>query len=201
MTVLVTGLFDSYNEAKGALHALEEAGVDSGDISIIANNVENDPEVNGENAALEGAGTGAGIGATVGGVGGLLAGLGLIAIPGVGPVVAAGWLTATLTGALTGAAVGAATGGIVGSLTAEGVTPEDAEVYAEHIRRGGALVCVRAEEEDVNRINSILSSYQTTNLDARREAYEDEGWRGFDANAGPLTRDQISAHRNRYTPM
>ena len=69
---------------------------------------------------------------------------GLMAIPGVGPVVAAGWLVATLTGA---AAVGTA-GGIVGALSQAGFSPEDADVYAESIRRGGALVSVKVEEAD-----------------------------------------------------
>lgn len=201
MTVIVTGLFDRYSDAKQALHALEQRGVDASDISLIANNVENDPEVNGTDDAIQGAGTGAGVGAAVGGIGALLAGLGVIAIPGIGPVVAAGWLTSTLTGALAGGAVGAAVGSIVGALTAEGVKPEDAEIYAEHIRRGGALLCVRAEEEDAPAINAVIASYQTTTLDARREAYSDEGWEGFDPHAQPLSRDRISAERNRHTPM
>ena len=85
----------------------------------------------------EDAGKGAGIGAAVGGVGGLLTGLGLMAIPGVGPVVAAGWLAATAAGAVTGAAVGGAAGGIIGGLTDAGVSEDDAHVYAEGVRRGG----------------------------------------------------------------
>jgi hypothetical protein len=73
------------------------------------------------------------VGAVVGGAAGLLAGIGLMAIPGVGPVVAAGWLVATLTGA----AAGGATGGIIGALTQAGVSKEDADVYAEG--RGAAV--------------------------------------------------------------
>ena len=72
----------------------------------------------------------------------LLAGLGLLAIPGVGPVVAAGWLVATAAGA----AAGGLTGGIVGALTQAGVSDEDAQVYAEGVRRGGTLVTARVND-------------------------------------------------------
>jgi hypothetical protein len=75
--------------------------------------------------------TGAGIGATVSGVGGLLTGLGLglMAIPGGGPVVAAGWLVATAVGAVGGAVVGGAASGIVGLLTGAGVPEHDANPF------------------------------------------------------------------------
>ena len=100
----VTGLFDNYNDASAAVSALEARGVPSDDISIVSNNADNSHRhEDNDNGAAEGAGTGAGIGAVVGGAGGLLTGLGLMAIPGVGPVVAAGWLAATAAGALAGA--------------------------------------------------------------------------------------------------
>ncbi len=124
MTTTVTGLFDSYDEARESVSALETAGIPSRDISIVANNGDDYHKTN----AAEGAGEGAGIGAAVGGVGGLLTGLGVIAIPGVGPVVAAGWLAATAVGAVAGAAVGGAAGGIVGAITREGASEADAHV-------------------------------------------------------------------------
>ena len=80
----------------------------------------------------------------VSGTAGLLAGLGLLAIPGLGPVVAAGWLAATAVGA----AAGAATGGVVGALTEAGVSREDADSYAEGVRRGGTLVSARVADAD-----------------------------------------------------
>ncbi|WP_042778608.1 general stress protein, partial [Sinorhizobium fredii] len=90
----VTGLFDDYDDARDAVRELGEAGVPSDDISIVANNTGDRYSTDGSDAA-EGAATGAGLGAAGGGVVGLLTGLGLMAIPGVGPVVAAGWLAAT----------------------------------------------------------------------------------------------------------
>jgi len=80
------------------------------------------------------------------------AGLGSLAIPGVGPIVAAGWLIATLTGA----GVGAAAGGLLGSLTGAGVDEADAKGYADHVGRGGTLVTVRASDQDAAQVEHIL---------------------------------------------
>lgn len=68
---------------------------------------------------------------------GLLTGLGLMAIPGVGPVVAAGWLVATAAGAVAGALAGAAADGITGGLTGAGISDSDANVYAEACAAAG----------------------------------------------------------------
>ena len=78
----VTGLFDTRDDAHHAVSALKDAGVPSDDISMVSNHAEHADD----DDVAEGAGTGAGIGAAVGGAGGLLAGLGMIAIPGIGPV-------------------------------------------------------------------------------------------------------------------
>uniref|UniRef100_UPI0035304913 general stress protein n=1 Tax=Caulobacter sp. S45 TaxID=1641861 RepID=UPI0035304913 len=105
----VTGLFDDYTDAQAAVRELEAAGVPHRDISIVGNNAKGEHDHLGAaraHEAGEDAGKGAGLGATVGGVGGLLAGLGLLAIPGLGPVVAAGWLASTVVGAGVGAVVG-----------------------------------------------------------------------------------------------
>jgi hypothetical protein len=99
-----------------------------------------------------GAGTGAGVGAAVGGVVGVLAGLGLLAIPGIGPVVAAGWLVSLAAGA----AVGGTAGGIIGALTQSGVSEDEAHTYAEGVRRGGTLVTARVPEADEGRYRAIL---------------------------------------------
>ena len=159
MTVTISRLYNSYAEAQQAVRALEAAGVAHGDISIIASNADRlvqgtarqrqastfpDRDLDGKDDRAEAAGTGAGVGAAAGGTAGLLAGLGLMAIPGVGPVVAAGWLAATLAGA----AAGAATGGILGALTQAGISNDDAQVYAEGLRRGGAVVSARVNDAD-----------------------------------------------------
>jgi hypothetical protein len=194
----ITGLYDSYDDARSAVKALEDAGVPSDHISIISNkDGREDIEGQGNNAA-EGAGTGAGIGAVAGGAGGLLTGLGMMAIPGVGPVVAAGWLAATAAGAVAGAVAGGAVGGIVGAMIESGVKEEDAHVYAEGVRRGGAVVAAKVEEDKVAASETILRSSRSVDLTARRQAYTNDGWNRFDEAADPYTADQIAAERGRY---
>lgn len=194
----VTGLYDSYDDARAAVKALEDAGVSSDDISIVSRkDGKNDVEGQGNNAA-EGAGTGAGIGAVAGGAGGLLASLGMLAIPGVGPVVAAGWLAATAAGAVAGAVAGGAAGGIVGAMIESGVPEKDAHLYAEGIRRGGSLVVAKVDEDKAASAEAILTRSRSVDLSERRAAYANEGWSEFDQSADPYTADQIDAERGRY---
>ena len=189
----VTGLFDNYDDASDAVSELEAIGIPNADISIVASNStdwfdDDKPE------AAEAA-SGAGIGAVVGGAGGLLTGLGIMAIPGVGPVVAAGWLAATAVGALGGAVVGGAAGGIVGALTNSGVSEDDAHVYAEGVRRGGSLVTAKVDDSLVAEAEEILTG--SVNLDERRSSYQSDGWTEFDASAEQYTPEQIEQDRAR----
>lgn len=193
----VTGLFDSYDDAEAAVANLQAAGIPSADISVVSNNSDGRYKTDDDNAA-EGAGTGAGIGAGIGGAGGLMAGLGLLAIPGVGPVVAAGWLVATAAGAVAGAVVGGATGGIIGALTESGVSESDAHVYAEGVRRGGTLVTARVEEARQTEAEAILKGSNWVDPALRRRNYEEGGWRGFDPALDPYSADQIAEERGRY---
>jgi hypothetical protein len=192
----VTGLFDDYTDASAAVSALESAGVPSSDISIVSNNADNR---HGEHSnAGEGAGTGAGIGAVVGGAGGLLTGLGLMAIPGVGPVVAAGWLAATAAGAVAGAVAGGAAGGLIGAMTSSGVSEEDAHVYAEGVRRGGSLVTAKVDDALAPQAEAILKRSNWVDPAERRVAYNQQGWTRFDATLDPYGPEQIEQERGRY---
>src|ERR1700712_4446133 len=157
MTQTLTGLFDRYDDARRAVKDLEAAGVPHRNVSIVANNGRGERAEAVASDAATGAGAGAGIGAAIGGAGGLLAGLGLLAIPGLGPVVAAGWLASTAVGAIGGAAIGGAAGGLVGALTHAGVPEEDAHVYAEGVRRGGTLVTAKVDDGLVGTVRSILN--------------------------------------------
>ena len=193
----ITGLFDSYDDAEAAVANLEAAGIPSSDISVVSNNADGRYEVDDSDAA-EGAGTGAGSGAGIGGAGGLMAGLGLLASPGVGPVVAAGWLAATAAGAVAGAVVGGATGGLIGALTESGVSESDAHVYAEGVRRGGTLVTARVDETRQPEAEAILKGSNWVDPAVRRRNYEEGGWRGFDPALDPYSADQIAEERRRY---
>ena len=171
---MITKVFEHYNHAKQAVSDLESAGIASAAISLVANkkNTGNDT------AADEGteAGAGAGLGAAAGGAVGLLTGLGLMAIPGVGPVVAAGWLATTALGAVAGGA----TGGIVGSLIGAGVPDEHAHVYSEALRRGGSLLTVKVEDNMVERTHAILDRHQPLDPIELGADYRKTGWDKFD---------------------
>jgi hypothetical protein len=184
--VTISRLFDEYDDAQKAILRLQDAGVDEDDITIVANNSEKwfAPDYAGS------AGKGAAIGAGFGGVGGLLAGLGLLAIPGIGPVVAAGWLAAAAAGA---AAVGAA-GGVIGMLAEAGVATNDAEIFAESIRRGGSMVSAKVDEKDRERLEAILHP-ASVDIGQRRAALTSSGWTRFDPSAPDFTPEEISRER------
>ena len=120
MTRTVIGLYDRLEDAQNAVSELVSAGFPREDISVVAADTEGKFKTYvgepGEDVG-EGGATGAGVGAAVGGLGGLLIGLGALAIPGIGPVVAAG----PIASALIGAGVGAVTGGLLGALIDAGV--------------------------------------------------------------------------------
>jgi len=208
----VIGLFDDFQTAQNAVQSLVNRNFNRDDISVAANNTAAgvnadtlDAASQGEGrkeAMAEGARTGAGAGAVigtgVGGVLGLLASLGTIWIPGIGPIVAAGPLVATLTGAGIGAAAGAAVGGLVGALTQVGVPEHDAHFYAEAVRRGSALVIVRAEDNRVDGIADILSEHGAIDVDKRREFFLRGGFTTHNPDAAPYTAEQIAREREAY---
>ena len=209
MTVTISRLYDSYAQAtkplgtskrrefRMATSALSRTILIIGILTIEqttggpATHIDRDRD--GVDDRAEGAGKGAEIGATAGGVVGLLTGLGLLAIPGVGPVVAAGWLVATAAGA----AVGGTAGGIIGALTQAGTSEEDAYVYAEGVRRGGTLVSARVPDADRARYEAVLDR-SSVNIRDRGAAWRKAGWQNFDPKAAPYTAEQIRKERELY---
>lgn len=175
MSKTVVGLFDDFTQAQRAVQALEGSGIPRNDISLVANNAEGKYD-HYANTALEndvtdsattGAGTGATAGAVVGGGLGLLAGLGLMAIPGFGPIVAAGWIVSTITGA----GIGAAAGGVLGALVGAGVPHEEATLYNEGVRRGGTLIAVKTADDMAGSTADTLSQFGAVNIDERADSY------------------------------
>jgi len=153
-----------------------------------------DDDHDGDDDRVEGAGDGAMTGGVIGAGAGLLAGLGMLAVPGLGPIVAAGWLASTATGAAAGALTGGVIGGILGALTHEGVDRKDAEVYAESIRRGGAVVVVRNHGDRKREIEQALSDY-STDATSRGDYYRSSGWAGYDETGADWDETQIAADR------
>jgi hypothetical protein len=164
MTTTVVALYDRLDDARRAVEALDSAGVPRDAISLVT----------GDRAAQA-----AGLGAAVGGAGGLLMGLSALAIPGVGPILAAGSAVA----ALAGAGAGAVAGGMVGVLSGFGVPESEMQRYAESVQRGGALLLVRAEDDRAEEVRGILSR-QARAGGTRRAAEEaariEGGGRGAD---------------------
>ena len=206
MTRTVTRLFDNYADAQACVTELEDMGIPHSDISIVASNAEAAHSTgtlgaaadNASDEAAGDAGKGASLGGVVGGGAGLLAGLGVLAIPGLGPVVAAGWLVSTVVGAVVGAAAGGATGGLVGALTHEGVSEDDAHVYSEGVRRGGSLVSARVDEAEYGRAEAALNRYHAVDAAERGEAYRASGWTAFDPAEPAYTGEQVARERTIY---
>ncbi|PTM41506.1 general stress protein [Bosea sp. 124] len=182
MTRTITRSYGDYDTARSVVERLEESGISSSNISIVGRDSKA-----GETNAEEGAGIGAG----VGGAAGLLAGLGMLAIPGVGPVVAAGWLAATAVGAVAGATAG----GLVGSFIKEGHDEDEANYYAESVRRGGSVVSVRAEADQVLNVEAILDGAIPLDRTERTAQYRKEGWSRFEESAAPYDREATTSSR------
>lgn len=207
MSKTLTRLFDQRSDAEGAVRALEGLGIPHDDISLVANNADGSHAGNGTGTGDAAAhpdhdgdvSRGTSTGALLGGAGGLLAGLGLLAIPGLGPVVAAGWLVAAATGAGIGALGGAATGGIVGALKGAGHTDEEAHVYSEGVRRGGTLLSARVPDGLAPQAVAALTPYNGVDAATRGADYRAGGWSKFDEAATPYSAEQVTTERSRYS--
>jgi len=202
MLITVCRLYDSYSDANRVVLMLEAAGLPASETSVISNNsdtwysapknagvvpVRKDGTGSGADSKGEGAIIGAAIGATAATAASLIT---MLAIPGVGAVVGAGWFAALL-GSM---AIGGVAGGLLGALTNAGISEEDAQVMVEGVRRGGTLVAVRVPQNEVPRTEAMMNQ-SAVDLGERRELYRKSGWQCFDPNAGPYTADQVRSER------
>ncbi len=149
------GIFKSRSQAESCVDALIGGGFRSDDISILAPDQHTARELATEKntKAPEGTATGATAGGAVGGTLGLLAGIGALAIPGLGPFIAAG----PIMGALAGLGVGAAAGGLIGALVGMGIPEYEAKRYEGRVKDGGILLSVHCDKSDwVKRAEDIL---------------------------------------------
>lgn len=195
MAKTVVGLFDTMTEAQNVVQQLVDSGFERNEISLLANDARgeyaNNRAVGETSSTAEGAGAGAVGGGVLGGVLGLLVGVGALAIPGIGPVLAAGPLAAALGTAgastLVGAGIGAAAGGVIGALVGAGIPEEDASFYAEGVRRGGALVMVKSSDDMAQRAYDLMRNSGAVDIDQRSGDWRKSGWDRFDPNAKPYT--------------
>jgi hypothetical protein len=140
------GIFANLANAEAAIDGLTMAGFSNQALSVLLSDKDEAKVSATENItrASEGATAGAGVGGVVGGALGLLAGIGALALPGVGPFIAAGPIMASLAGL----GVGGAVGGFVGALVGMGIPEFEAKLYDGRVKDGGVLVAVHCESSE-----------------------------------------------------
>ena len=168
----VFGIYRDELAAGDAVDALQAAGFRNTDISVLfpENEGTKDFAVRKDTKAPEGTATGATTGAVIGGGLGWLAGIGALAIPGVGPLIAAGPIVA----ALTGVGVGGAIGGITGALVGMGIPEYEAKRYEGRVKQGGILLSVHSDNSDWTRkAKDILERTGAEDVSSTGEAHAD----------------------------
>lgn len=151
----VFGIYRSREHAEEAVDELRADGFRTEDVSVLMqdNSGTKDFAHEKHTKAPEGAATGAGTGAAVGGTLGLLAGIGALAIPGLGPFIAAG----PIMGALAGVGTGGVVGGLIGALVGMGIPEYEAKRYEGMLKEGGILLSVHCDDSDwVKRAKNVL---------------------------------------------
>jgi hypothetical protein len=166
------GIYKTQSGAEQAVDALKAAGFRNTDISALLpeNQGTKDFAHEKNTKAPEGAATGAGTGAVVGGTLGWLAGIGALAIPGVGPLIAAGPIVA----ALAGVGVGGAVGGLTGALVGMGIPEYEAKRYEGRVKDGGILFSVHCDSSDwTKKAKEILERTGAEDVSSTGEASAD----------------------------
>jgi len=187
--IAVFGLYRTQLQVEDAVEALKIAGFRNTDVSVLMpeNVGSKDLAHEKHTKAPEGATTGAASGAILGGALGWLAGIGLLAIPGVGPFLAAGPIVAALAGV---GAVGAL-GGVTGALVGAGIPEYEAKRFEGRIKHGGILVSIHCDSEDwVKRAKEVLARTGAEDVASSSEAAADYG---TSDKPTPRTRNSIGS--------
>jgi hypothetical protein len=168
----VFGIYHSVNQAERSVDRLLAAGFSNDDISVLLPDNQGTKDFAHEKntKAPEGTTTGATAGGVVGGTLGLLAGIGALAIPGVGPFIAAGPIMA----ALAGVGVGGAVGGLIGALVGMGIPEYEAKRYEGRIKEGGVLLSVHCDtSEEITKAKDMLKQTGAQDIASTGEASAD----------------------------
>src|ERR1700682_520298 len=168
------GIFKTRTGAEKGVDALLAAGFRSDDVSVLAPDQQSTKELATEKntKAPEGTTTGATAGGAIGGTLGLLVGIGALAIPGLGPFIAAGPIMATLAGM----GVGGAAGGLIGALVGMGIPEYEAKRYEGRVKDGGVLISVHCDNSEwIGRAKDILKQTGAEEVASAGEAGSDAG--------------------------
>jgi uncharacterized membrane protein len=163
MTRTMVGVFHHQDDAVKVVEALKVLGYRPEDISVIVKDRNEIKEIEHRTGTklTEGLATGAATGGLLGGLTGLLLGLGMLTIPGIGPILAAGPIATTLGGA----AIGAGALGIVGALVGMGIPESHAQRYENHVKNGDILVLVNTAERQAEQVLQTFRDHGTLNPD------------------------------------
>src|SRR3954471_21467903 len=158
----LVGVYDTANEARQAVEQLKWRGYATEDIAVIGKNEDEVKEINDATGTKTGEGlaVGAATGGALGGLVALLTGVGALAIPGIGPLIAAGPIAVTLTGV----AVGAGAGGLAGALIGMGIPEEEADRYEGYVKEGKILVVVERHENRIGEGDVLFDTGVNQNL-------------------------------------
>jgi hypothetical protein len=193
------------DDAQSAAKELLDRGIPREDVSMVAPDVSNTNAQQHAVGAESTVGTGAVGGSVVGGAVGLLVGAGLLAIPGIGPVLAIGPLAAAIgtIGAAVGstalgAGVGASVGSLAGGLIGAGIPETKAHFYAEGVRRGGVLLTVHIDSATAERVDvdAVLHHNKVVDIDQRSEDWHATGW-----SAATITGDTEQPGKDRHAAI
>jgi hypothetical protein len=165
----VFGIYNSTAEAERAVDTLLRSGFSNNDISVLLPDDQSTREFahKKDTKAPEGLTTGGVTGGVIGGTLGLLAGLGAIAIPGIGPFIAAG----PIMGGLAGLGVGGAVGGLIGALVGMGIPEYEAKRYEGRLKKGGVLLSVHCDTSgEIKRAEDLLKGTGAEDISSASES-------------------------------
>jgi uncharacterized membrane protein len=170
ITASIVAVYPDHESAERAVRRLHEEGIAMCDLSIVGRDFQTTEEPIGFVSTRDYARAGAATGAWFGGLFGLCIGAAFLILPGLGPIVVAGPLTAAVVAGIEGAIAGTALGSLAGALVGWGVPREKALKYEKHVKGGKFLVVVRGEPEVVTRARSLLDKQNAEQIDVYNPA-------------------------------
>lgn len=188
MDEYILGLFRSREKAEKVLNTLRQRDFDNTEAGLFARHSQLREELDAhsqEEGTAKGAEAGAATGAAAGGLVGAVAGASLFLVPGIGQALAIGTTAAAIGTAAAGTGIGAAYGGFMGALLGYGVSEEEANFYAEAVKRGGILLVVDTIPKHADEITKLIREAGAVDVETQLEKWQSQGWERFDESTEP----------------